>query len=303
MTTAEVRTLVEAEYIPIALLGRAASTVTAHRREVERFADWCDTAGRLPFVDATVAAYLSHLLAGGARPATANKARALVLAWWRFAHGRRYLDSLPRVPSCPSRRTIPRAWTVEELGRIFAAAGETPGLVGSIPAGQWWSTLHLWLWETGERLAASLANRWDWSALADDRLTFSIPADARKGGKPAVYRLSANVSASLLGIAPQPRTGPVWPFPWCRAIFYRHYGDLLERAGVDRSGRAGPHQMRRAMASHLAASQGAAAARAALGHANDASTARYLDPRICGGVSFADHLPAIKAPTRMVSQF
>lgn len=154
-----------------------------------------------------------------------------------------------------------------------------PGMIGTVNAGDWWYSFHLFIWDTGERTGATLAARWEHFDSVE--CAIEIPGELRKGGKKTMcYRIKPGTVAAIQAIAHNEKR--IWHWPQSLATFYHAYARLLVAAGLPSDSKSKPQRMRRSFASHLEAAGGNATE--ALGHsARRVTRESYLDPRICEG--------------------
>lgn len=261
-------------YLPTRLRGRSPRTVTLYRRSIAAYSEWLGHPAEFSDLeDVTVCRYLLGLEAR-LGPYTIAKERSQICAIWNCAARRRYVDRFPDVPAVPLPRRIPVAWTEDELRRLTAACGRERGNYAGVPAGQWWTTLHLVIWDTGERIGALQPARWTW--LRDDWLV--IPAEARKGKRAdAAYRL-APATIQALGAIREPARQLIWPWPYAPSYLWHLYGLILSAAHLPHDRKHKFHCVRKSVASHL--KRLGHDPQLVLGHADPRTTAAYLDPRI-----------------------
>lgn len=238
------------------------------------------TVGEVPttehLTDATLARHAAKRIAEGRSRATCNAEMCKLLALWRFAAKRRYVEAWPtvRAPKMPER--VPMAWTRAELDRVFAAAN-LAAPVGDVPGHFWWRALFGVLWNTGERINAAM--QLQWSGVDLDGLTLFMPAESRKGAtRDKLYAMDRQTADALDRL---PRDRPPFYWPYSAGTLWNRFGRMLALAGLPHDRRSKFHRIRRSFASHLAAAGGDATA--ALDHSSPAVTRHYLDPRIATG--------------------
>lgn len=244
--------------------------------------------------DATISAFAESRLANGSARATVQQNELKLLALWRFACQLGLVSQWPTIKPIRLPERTPKAWTEEELARLFGSISQTPGKISGIRAALWWETLHRLLWDTGERLEAVLIA--DWSQVNLNDSLIYVPAEHRKGKtRDKVYRLAADTVANL-SLFPS-RVGRVLVWHRCQTLIYAHYRKILARAGLPTDRNSMFHRMRRSVASHIKAAGGDATA--AMDHASPSTTKGYIDPRVCPAVSPADLLfrPGVASPT------
>ena len=279
-------------YRPLRLRGKAANSVRLHLcviRAFERFLERPATLADLE--ELTLARFLEHRAAIGRSPFTVERERCGLLALARLAALRRLIDHAPEVPQGILPRETPRAWSIEELGRLFAAANGMPGMIGTVPAPLWWRSLLAVLWETGARISEVL----DAPAEALQAPYLTISAASRKGGAAGkVYKLSTSTIAALERV--REPVGRLFPWDRCRATVWNRFRGLVRAAGLDAGRGSRFHAIRRSTASWIAAA--GLDPVAALGHGSARMCKLwYLDPRVADtGPKPCDVLPHIDEP-------
>jgi integrase len=182
---------------------------------------------------------------------------------------------------------VPRAWTLDELGGIYRAAAATRGYIGSVPAGVWFSALVSVLWESAERIGAVM------ECTPDDFAPphLHVRAEYRKGGKrDRVYKLSSRTCDLLTQARGKHR---LLEWPKSRTLLWKHYADVVARAGLGRGRSLSFHALRRSAASHYASRGGDPVQ--LLDHSSPRITHRwYLDRRMTDtGPAPCDILPGL----------
>lgn len=266
-------------YLPLKLRGRAANTKRLYEFSIRNLSKFLGREATLAdFDDDTISRLIGWMMERGRSPYTANKERSQLLAIWRFAARKKFLDHWPDVEPEIQPERVPRAWTGDELDRLFAACIETPGRIGNVSAGLWWYGLHLCGWDTGERITAIRSIRWDWINMETGRV--AVPAEVRKGKRAdRVYWLHAETLAVLRRIE-LPRREEVFPWPYHPTYIYRKYAKVQERAKLPIGREFRFHCLRKSVASH-----GKVAGldpQELMGHIDGRTTKKYLDPAICG---------------------
>ena len=99
-------------------------------------------------------------------PVTINDRCRMLKTLWRFAVRKRFIlvdddNNLLAVDWIPVDRTVPRAWTIEEMERLIQSARLARGRFLGVPAAKWWPALLLVLYDTGLRVTAALGSRFD----------------------------------------------------------------------------------------------------------------------------------------------
>lgn len=268
--------LFENYFSPLRLRGKSQNTTRLYRctlRSYEKFL------GRPPTTEDLDDLQLSRFLAQRASvrsPYTAERERNQLVSLWRFAHNRRLIDTQPCVP--PSSRLperIPQVWSPEELRRLIAVAGATPGIIGDAPAGIFWRALVGTLYESAERISAIMsATVGDWQ-----KPRLLVRAEYRKGGKRDRLYTLTEPTGDLIDYLCRKHRSDEKIFRWDRnwTYLWTKFGDVVEAAGLPGGRRAKFHQLRRCAASHYAAAGGNPTQ--FLDHSSPKITRAYLDPR------------------------
>jgi len=229
-------------------------------------------------------------------PATTNSKRRAILTLWDAAAG----DGLcrkpdrRRVPKAREFRRLPPAWTVSEVERLVSHCRALPGMVAQIPRSRWWTSLVLAVWDSGERISATLS-----TATADCNLAerfMLVRAENQKCGIDRLFWLS---DATVAAIAGHYDTGRqlVWPWPHCRRYLFVQFRSIIGGAGLTAEKSMGLfHKLRRSNISYTARNGGLDLARQQAGHSSASTTLRhYVDPRIAHERSAVDVLPPLRA--------
>lgn len=280
-------------YRPLRLRGKAANSSRIHLCVIRAFGRFLERPPTLADLDElTLARFLEHRAAIGRSPFTVERERCSLLAMARLAAARGLLPMVPEVPQGILPRETPKAWTVEEMGKLFAAAGRARGTIGTAPASLWWRAFLGVAWETGARVGELIeapASGWRAPYL-------TVPAASRKGGAAGkVYKLSPQTIAVLERVRQD--AGTLFPWPYCRATLQNRMKALVQAAGLDGGRSTRFHALRRTMASHLTAA--GLDPTAALGHSSARITRLwYIDPRVAEtGPKPCDVLPRLDEPT------
>ncbi len=224
----------------------------------------------------SVTEWLSHL---DRSAATRNRYRRYLLAVLRHMvrRGAAELPWLDDIPPAAEMRRVPRAWTVDEFSSLLDATEVLRERYCGIPARSWWRSFLLALWYTGARVETVAAATRNNLSLRDGWLLLVSTKDRAE----IVYDLPRDCVDAIrqMGIVRHPA---VWPWPWRdgKRTRLRRIRRLIEHAGLPQVARPF-HAIRRSVASYVAASDGVAAACAALDHSRPGITSRYyIDPRI-----------------------
>lgn len=282
-------------YRPLRLRGRSPETSRLYACTIRSFGRWLGHEPTLVDLadEMLLARYLDHRCQTRS-PYTAEKERSQLMSMARLANERRMIPALPTCPPGNLPDRIPMAWSEDELRRLFAAAGSMRRHVGQVPAGDFYTTLILTAFETGERIGALM----DVEAAHYTRPHLHIPGELRKGGRRSrVYELSADLCDRLERLIAINTGQKVFHWPKSPTYLWDRLKVILARAGLT-GRRLGFQQIRRSAISHIAAAGGDPVAFA--GHAQAATTKRwYLDPRYAQrGPRPADLLPRLDQSPR-----
>lgn len=260
------------------LQGHGTATQKHYRRAVRWLSELLGRPAMVADFSDDLLRALSHQLLTERKqsPTTANQSLKCLTALWRWCRNRGLIQTGPTIKKLKEPLRTPQAWSRDELRRLVEAASTAPGTIGGLPAAVWWRVLVAIEWDTGARAGELLALRWEW--LDWERRWIRVPAECRKGGKrDAVYGLMSDTIAVLEPI--KQTQGKILGELGHHSNFYRHWDDLLVRAGLPTGRKRKTQMLRRSFASHLLSGGGDPTA--ALGHASRATTAAsYLDPTL-----------------------
>lgn len=208
---------------------------------------------------------------------TANERAGRIIAMWDWLARKRLVDAFPTVERLPEPKRAPRAWTIEQLRMIFAETLNCRGRICGIPTSLWLRGLCGFLWNTSERIGATL--QLDWQMLDLSRGSILVPAEIRKRGQSdEVYTLWPEVLAIFAEIRAF-GNHLIFPVDFSKSALYHRYKKILKRAGLPHGRSNMFHCMRVSHATWTEALGGNATA--ALRHANPATTKRhYIDGSI-----------------------
>lgn len=265
-------------YFKIRLSIRSEDTRNQYRYAINNFSTALGRTATIADLNDDNLAILCHWLTNkGLAPITVNERVGRVKTLWTWLARRGVVKTFPTLGRIPQPETTPRAWTVDELRRLFDACAAERGTICGVRAGLWWVALHSWLWCTSERFGATMRLKWEHLDL-DGQIAI-VPAGIRKGHtKPAVYNLWPE-ACSALRLIREPVRDLVFPWHLTECSYYLHYSRILRRAGLPDGRHNKTHAMRVSHATWREATGGNASQ--ALGHADPATTRKhYLDPRI-----------------------
>ena len=258
----------------------SARSVVLYHHTLDRFRDFLGREAELADLDdLTVSRFLRWRASTPHRgrlpsPASVVKDRTQLCAIWRLAAEKRLVGEFPSLARKSVPHKIPKAYTLEEMRALLAAASARPGNVGDLPAAWWWRTLLQVAYQTAERIGALQALTW---GEVDSRTNSVIfLAATRKGRHRDILRpITPELSAEL----EQHRGAPgslVWPWPYEYHYLWTVFRSMAERANVRP---LGFHGLRKSAASYLAAAGGDPTR--LLDHAKPQTTIRhYIDPTI-----------------------
>lgn len=279
------------EYKPRRLLGKSGHSERLYRLSIAAFSKSLGRPAKL--VDLTNKNLVMHMqnrldgkMFAGKSRGTANKDRCQILAIWRMAHRLGFVDVWPEVPELPEPERVPKAWTREDLEKLFGHIDQLDGMLNKIPAKLWWRAMVMLALDTAERIGAVRAARWDW---LEDRW-IQIPAEVRKGGKRDKKYWLSPTTFSLLSMVRKhdAQSELILPWPYCENSIWIEYGKILKAAGLPHGRQDKFHRLRKTTASVLFAA--GCNPQEALDHQHRRTTRRYIDPRFTRDIQPSDYL-------------
>lgn len=231
--------------------------------------------------DDEIIGMMKRLLEKGLAHKTVNERRGRLRALWEWMARKRMVDEFPFVGNVKAPKRIPRAWSRSDLAKLFEACRTTRGeLANGVLACDWWTALHLVLWDTGARIGEVIRCEWEWLDFETGQLF--VPAEVRKGQeRDMAYVLHQSTLAVLQRLRKLHRKLMFGEVRESR--LYHEYRKLRERAGLPPGARNAFHKIRRSVASWLQA--GGFNAADVLQHSSpDVTRNHYLDPAITGGI-------------------
>jgi len=251
--------------------------------------------------DARVVEAMHFFVQVGNQPTTVNGLRTVVNAVWRFAHRRGLVERLPDNDKFPVNHVAPIALLPEQLLQVLDAAERMPGMVGDIPARQWWPSMILFLYSLGVRIGAAF--KIPTASLDMEREEVVIAAHTQKQRKEQRLDFLPSVAARLRELRLAERGVPTvmgdWPYkiPALR----RQYKQILVAAGLYASVEEVPHNMlfhclRKTLASQLFVRAGIHKVSDRLGHSHLSVTEKYIDPRYRQDTRISDYLDDPRPP-------
>ena len=234
-----------------------------------------------------ILSFMRHRQSLGRAPRTVNNARHVLIALWRHAYHKRFTQRKPpdcyELPKLKVTKTIPEAWSLEELNRILHACENAR------PLPYWdyrhWRGLILCLYDTGARLNSILLSR-----VSDIQNGF-LTLRKTKQNRETTHKLHADTLAAIDRL-PEHESGLIFPWPYHRRQIWRAYKKILKTADLPGGRRNQFHKLRRTSATHLAAVAGVEAAEQHLDHRTHGLAVKsYIDPRFMPSIKAADVLP------------
>ncbi len=277
-------------YVPHRLM-LAASTIeqyTIAARSLERF--YLEPVHVADLTDELVLPWLSKRL-GQVSPRTVKRERGDVLTIWKWAHRKGHCSSPPvDIPTIPVPRKLPIYWTVNELERLLVACRAMRGEMRGLPIAKssWWSSMVLFLYDTGARLSAAM-----------NVATHELDLAARSVLLNAVFsktRIEQQINLSDQTIAAvaahySADRPLVWPYPYNRRQVWPQLKSILKTADLPRDRYRMFHCFRRTTATLTAANSSIEVAQQQLGHASLSMTRLYVNPAALGQTQAVDVLP------------
>ena len=280
-------------YRPLKLRGKSENTFRLYGCTIRAFAKFL---GRVPMLEdiadeITLARYMDHRQST-VSPYSAEKERSQLMAMARLANDRRMIPALPACDPSPLPDRVPVSWSEDELRRLYRSAASTPGYVGLVPAGEFFTALITVCFETTERIGALL----DVEPSHYTRPFLTVPGEIRKGGRRArVYELSEDACRRIERLLTV-NNERIFAWKLARTYLWDKVRGILTRANLGGK-RVAFQQVRRSAISHMAKATNDATAVAFAGHAQAATTRKwYIDPRYVNrGPKPADMLTRLDA--------
>ncbi|MBN2579139.1 MAG: site-specific integrase [Pirellulales bacterium] len=164
-------------------------------------------------------------------PASVNNRRRHLLTLWRYAAEELSIIAMPRkIPKIQEPKKIPECWTLEECERIFAAAKQQTGWIGGIPAGQWWLSLLLVVYWTGERIGAVRHVRPEDYDV--QRMALRIRPENQKTRRERLFFLPPEIHQKIMVVYDTDREF-LWPFDYHPTKLWLIFRRLLKCAGIE----------------------------------------------------------------------
>ncbi|MBX3441238.1 MAG: tyrosine-type recombinase/integrase [Planctomyces sp.] len=275
------RGLLWERYVPVRrnLKPKSAEQVEFSVRALYRFHDRAVRVDELS--EQTIMPFIAHLQDTRSGH-TARRSATHLMMLWRFAWRRKLIEvEIPRDYEPPRLlRTIPKAWTLDELGRIFEECLNRPGMIRGtdIRAADFWLSLVTFAYESGARIGAILAVRPEDVDLRESQVV--LRADAAKTGVEQLVPIN-DAARTAIGRILGRDAERVWPWPAAARQLWGDHREILLDAGVIREDEQGVgfHRYRRTCATQSVIAAGWDHARIALGHSQESMTRSYVDLR------------------------
>jgi len=233
--------------------------------------------------------WLRAMRQAGRSPATCNSKRGSLLTLWRYAARLRLCPPAPEVDRFVEPDRLPAVWSLEEVGRLLAAASEERGRWGGVRASLCWRIAIGLIWDTGVRIGSVLRARL--ASVDIDRGWWHVPAEHCKGGRgDRLFRLHAETMDFIKLSLSHPREMLV-PYPRHPRRIFLDLKRILARAGLPSDRSRMFHCLRRTAESYGAAAGGIEWAAAAVGHSVTVARRSYVSPMVAPGPTLADVLP------------
>ncbi|HBJ33740.1 MAG TPA: hypothetical protein DDZ51_03040, partial [Planctomycetaceae bacterium] len=275
-------------YQPERLTGRSANTTRLYKHSINAFSKYLCRPARVADLNTeTVCKFLNFMLTETklAR-ATIQKDRTQLCTLWNWCAKKGWLTEFPQIASinCPDR--IPDSWTDEEIKALMNACKLQQGMIGSIPACDFWLALLSVIHDSAERIGALLKTE---ASDLDSSGFLTVRGEHRKGSKrDKQYRLQP-ITVERLEAIRRPGQKRLFPWPYCYMYIFSLYGKVLESAGLPNNRRTKFHKIRRTTASNFEAAGGNATE--LLDHNNRSTTTKaYLNPSVLKTMMPADVL-------------
>lgn len=278
-------------YAPRRLGNRSGKTIRLYHFSIRKLSGYLGRDATLADLnDDTLVQALTWMGQQGLSPYTVEKERAQLCAIWTFAAKRGLVAKFPTVPPGRLPERKPTGWMIGDLGKIFAAIRKMPSFVGRAPQPIWWTALLSVLYDTGERISATM--RLTWSNFDLDQGWLTIPAEYRKfQTRDIVARLHPDTVEAVRGLLPFRGKNDVQVFVWpySETYLWNRYRRILKAAGLPHDSRSMFHRIRRTTASYFERHGGNATE--LLDHSSRKVTRKYLDARIVERQHASDLLP------------
>lgn len=265
-------------YQPLKLVNCSPKTLETYRGTIKKFSEFLACDATLHHLNDDDLEAFSAFVAQSRSPSTVNKLKTHLCAIWRHAWKKRRVDEMPRdVEKLKVDKTLPDAWSQEEMARLLEAASQIQCQSRGMPGRLWWPALILTIYDTGLRVGAVVQLRSQDLDLGTGLLR--VWAKTQKQRADQIFRLHDDTVAALRAIGPE-RRELIFNVPnWVafKNTAYAQFNRILKAADLHGDGNDKFHKIRRTSATFLADASGIEEAKKHLGHASLSTTMRYLD--------------------------
>lgn len=296
--------LLNDHYQPERLVGKSPNTTRLYRHSINAFSKYLGRPAVVADLNTdTVSKFLNFMLAETKLSRhTIQKDRTQLCVLWGFAAKKGWLTEFPQIASinCPDR--IPDSYNDDEIKALMNACKAQKGMVGSIPASDWWLTLLSVIYDSAERIGAIMQTE---ATALDSSGYLTVKGEHRKNSKrDKRYRLQP-ITVERIKAIKRPGEKLLFPWPYSYVYLFKRYGKILESAGLPNNRRSKFHKVRRTTASRFEAQHGNATE--LLDHQSRSTTKKaYLDPSVIKTMQPADVLapfgedaPKVETPASM----
>jgi integrase len=228
-------------YCRLKLSGKSANTKRLYDVTLRNFDSYLGRSATLADLnDDTVTVHIGWYTDRGRSPRTGNKARDQLLAIWRFAARKRFVNEWPDVEPLPEYKRTPTAWTPEQFSRLVAVASSSAMVrsgrinyprapIGGIPTIVWWPALLLTIYDTGIRIGAAMQLRCsDYSA---ETRRLHVRAETQKTRADQDFILSEQTAKLVEICISATQRELLFPCDF-RCSLYCRFKTLLRKAGL-----------------------------------------------------------------------
>ncbi len=264
------------------------STIEQYRICLRQLNRWAGRPLTVKELDAElILSFMRHRKSLGKSPRTINNLRQILLTLWRHAFRKHFTTIIPPdfrdLPKMKTVKTIPEAWSLQELDKILHSCDNTR------PLPYWdyrhWRALVLTLYDTAHRLEAVL------SARVEDIHDGFLTVRKTKQNREIAHKLHSDTLIAIDRL-PEHESGLLFPWPYKRRQIWREFGRILKAADLPGGYRNKFHKIRRTSATHLCAVAGVSITEAHLGHLTPGLALKsYIDPRYQPKVNGSDVMP------------
>jgi integrase len=244
-----------------------------------------------------VTRWMQAMHKAGMSGSTINSKRRAILTLWRHAFDQGRHPAFPRgIAKAREPKRAPRAWTADEVGAILQVCRGQRGMVADLPAADWWESLVLACYDTGQRISALRTLPTEDCDLNTGWIL--IRAEAQKVAADMVCGLAADTIEAIGRIYDAARDC-VWPWPWHPNTLWSRFKRIVLQAGVRYPAKKSHcdlfHRFRRTSGTLVDAAGGNGAKH--LGNSPAVFVQSYLDPTLAGSQVHLLPRPVAPQPT------